>query len=102
MKPRQQQTTLQDRLAISARAAAGQTDPAIAAGLGCAVATVRKWRRKAQRQGRVGLTSGMGRPATGPLSTMPAALRATLRQWRQTHPGWGPDTLLAELRRHPI
>jgi hypothetical protein len=39
----------------------------------------------------------MGRPATGALGTFPALLRQTLRQWRNTHSGWGPKTLPAQL-----
>jgi transposase InsO family protein len=40
----------------------------------------------------------MGRPPTGPMSTFPSALRDAIVQMRRAHPGWGPDTLLAELR----
>jgi len=59
---RGQTTTFQERLEIGERAAAGQSDPAIAAALGCSVWTVRKWRRRGQHQGRTGLSSHMGRP----------------------------------------
>ncbi len=76
---------------------AGQSDPAIAAALGCSVWTVRKWRRRGQHQGRTSLSSQMGRPITGPLSTFPTGMRDAIVQMRRTHPGWGPDTLLAEL-----
>jgi transposase InsO family protein len=92
-----QRTTFQERLEITERAAAGQSDPEIAAALGCSVWTVREWRRIGQRRGRNGLTSQMGRPATGPLSTIPPALRDAILRMRQAHPGWGPNTLLAEL-----
>ncbi len=95
---RGQTTTFQERLDISERAAAGQSDPEIAAALGCSVWTVRKWRRRGQQQGRTGLTSQMGRPSTGPLSTLPMEMRETILHLRRTHPGWGPTTLLAELR----
>ena len=101
MSQRGQPTTLQERYAIMDRAAAGQSDPQIAAALGRPVSTIRKWRRIAQRQGHARLISPMGRPATGPLSSFPADLQATIRQLRTQHPGWGPDTLLAELRRDP-
>ena len=40
-----QTTTFQERLDITERAAAGQSDPEIATALGCEVGTVRKWRR---------------------------------------------------------
>jgi hypothetical protein len=97
MTRRGQRTTFQERLEITERAAAGQSDPAIAAALGCSAWTVRKWRRIGQRSGRSSLTSRMGRPATGSVSTFPLALRDAILQLRQTHPSWGPDTLLAEL-----
>src|SRR6266699_885359 len=69
MLRRGQTTTFPERLDISERAAAGQSDPEIATALGCSVWTVRKWRRRSQHQGRTSLSSQMGRPTTGPLST---------------------------------
>ncbi len=72
---RGQTTTLQERLEISERAAAGQSDPAIAAALGCSVWTVRNWRRRGQHQGRTGLRSRMGHPTNGPLSTLATGMR---------------------------
>jgi transposase InsO family protein len=101
MAPRGQQTTLQQRVAILEQATAGLTDPEIAASLGLALATVRKWRRIGQRQGRSGLASKMGRPASGALGTLPATLRQAILRLRQEHPGWGPLTILAELQRDP-
>jgi helix-turn-helix protein len=98
---RGQTTTFQERLDITERAAAGQSDPAIAAALGCSVWTVRKWRRRGQHQGRAGLSSQMGRPTTGPLSTLPMGMRDAILHLRRTHPGWGPNTLLAELQVDP-
>jgi transposase InsO family protein len=98
---RGQTTTFPERLDITERAAAGQSDPAIAAALCCSVWTVRKWRRRGQHQGRIGLSSHMGRPTTGPLSTFPRGMREAILQMRRTHPGWGPTTLLAELRVDP-
>jgi transposase InsO family protein len=95
---RGQTTTFQERLDITERAAAGQSDPEIAAALGCSVWTVRKWRRRGQHQGCTGLSSQMGRPTTGPLSTLPTGMRDAILHLRRTHPGWGPTTLLAELR----
>src|SRR2546426_2086268 len=94
-----QTTTFQERLDITERATAGQSDPAIAAALGCSVWTVRKWRLRGQQQGRTGLNSHMGRPTTGPLSTLPTGMRDAIFQMRRMHPGSGPDTLLGELRR---
>ena len=98
---RGQRTTFQDRLEVIERAAAGQSDPQIAAALGCSVWTVRKWRRRGHDHGRMSLTSQMGRPSTGPLSTIPTVMRDAILQMRRMHPGWGPDTLLAELRVAP-
>src|SRR5215470_16443065 len=98
---RGQTTTFQERLDITERAVAGESDPEIAAALGCSVWTVRKWRRRGQQQGRTGLTSQMGRPSIGPLSTFPAGMRETILYLRRTHPGWGPTTLLVELRVDP-
>jgi len=92
-----QTITFQERLDISERAAAEQSDPAIAAALGCSVWTVRKWRRRGQHQGRTRLNSQMGRPTSGPLSTLPTGMRDAILHPRRTHPGWGPATLLAEL-----
>ena len=97
MRRRGQTTTFEERLAIVEQAAAGQTDPEIAAVLGCSVWTVRTWRRRGQRRGRSGLASRMGRPATGPLGTFPRLMREAIVQLRRTHPGWGPATLRAEL-----
>jgi transposase len=84
---RGQTTTFQERLDISERAAAGQSDPEIAAALGCSVWTVRKWRRRGQQQGRSGLRSQLGRPTTGPLSTFPTDMRETILHLRRAHPG---------------
>ncbi len=101
MLRRGQTTTFQERLDITERAVAGQSDPEIATALGCSVWTVRKWRRRGQRQGRIGLNSHMSRPTTGPLSTFPRGMREAIVQMRRTHPGWGSTTLLAELRVDP-
>jgi len=101
MLRRGQTTTFQERLDISERAAAGQPDPEIATALGCSVWTVRKWRRRGQHQGRIGLGSQMGRPITGPLGTLPVGMREAILQMRRTHPEWGSTTLLAELRVDP-
>ena len=98
MRQRGQTTSFQTRLEISEQAAAGLNDPQIATRVGCSVWTVRKWRRRSRHQGRVGFTSQMGRPATGPVSTFPSALKETILRLRQLHPGWGPDTLLVALK----
>jgi transposase-like protein len=101
MLRRGQTTTFPERLDITERAAAGQSNSEIAAALGCSVWTVRKWRRRGQHQGRTSLSSQMGRPPTGPLSTFPEDMRDAIVQMRRSHPGWGPTTLLAELQVDP-
>ncbi len=93
--------SLAQKLEIQSRAAHGEHDPQIADAMHLSLWTVRKWRRKL-RGGRSALSVVRGRPPRGALSTFPAMLRETLQQWRQTHPGWGPDTLLARLRQAPV
>lgn len=90
------QTTLEERVLICELADAGYSDSEIGETLGWSVATVRKWRRRG-RGGRQILVSQMGRPASGVLSTFAPLIGETLQAWRDTHPGWGPKTLLAEL-----
>ena len=57
MHLRGQTTTFQTRLEISEDSAAGLNDTKIAKAVGCPVWTVRKWRRRSLKLGRVGLTS---------------------------------------------
>jgi len=90
-------TTVAERLAILERATTGQTDAMIAVALGCSIWTVCKWRR-GQHQGNAGLTPPRERPAKQPLSTILPPLRDALLALRRAHPGWGPATILAELR----
>ena len=71
MRQRGQTTTFQMRLEIGEYAAAGLNETQIAAAVGCSVWTVRKWRRRSLKLGRIGLASQMGRPSTGPVSTLP-------------------------------
>ncbi len=93
-----QTTTFQTRLEISEYATAGLNDTQIATAVGSSVWTVRKWRRRANQRGRVGLASQMGRPAAGPMSTFPHEVREAILHLRRLHPGWGPNTLLAALK----
>jgi Helix-turn-helix domain len=88
MRQRGKTTTFQTRLEISEYVTAGLNDTHIAAAVGCSVWTVRKWRRRALRQGCVGLASQIGRPATGPMSTFPHELREAILHLRTLHPGW--------------
>ena len=98
MRRRGQTTRFQVRLEIMEQASVGFNDPQIATDLGCSLWTVRKWRRRSLKRGRVGLASQMGRPATGPVSTFPQKLQETLLHLRKLHPGWGPATLLVALK----
>jgi hypothetical protein len=41
----------------------------------------------------------MGRPATGALGQFPGEISDEVLQKRETHPGWGPLTILAELKK---
>ncbi len=86
-------TTLQQRLEIWERAEQGASDAAIAAAMQLCPMTVRKWRRRAQRQGRTGLGAQIGRPKSGPLGHAAPELRQAVRQLRSGQPGWGPITL---------
>jgi len=98
MHLRGQTTTFQTHLEISEHAAAGLNDTQIAERVGCSVWTARKWRRRAQKRGRLGFISHMGRPVTGPVSTFPDTLKEAILHLRQLHPGWGPNTLLTALK----
>ncbi len=97
MPQRGQATTLEQRVEIVERAKAGETDAQIARGLGLSSWTVRKWRRKGEKEGRVGLSPPQGRPATGALGTVSLRMRKAVRELRESHPGWGPLTLRVEL-----
>lgn len=97
MVQRGRKTTLKERIEIGERWEARQTDPEIAAAMGRSVWTVRKWRRKYQREGRSGLASRMGRPPTGALGQFPLEIRDAVRAMRENHSGWGPLTIRTEL-----
>lgn len=99
MAPRGQKTTLEERIEIGERWEAGQTDPEIAAAMERPLWTVRKWRRKYQREGRSGLASRMGRPSTGALGQFPLELRDAVRGMREKNSGWGPLTIRTELEK---
>jgi len=94
-------TTLQQRIEIGERAQRGETDPQIAAALQLSPITVRKWRRKGQREGRSGLAPKIGRPQRGILGTVSPELRSALRETRLARPGWGPQTLRLEFATDP-
>lgn len=94
-----QVTSFAERIEIGRRWAAGQSDAEIALALQRPLLTIRKWRRRNQHQGRAGLTSLMGRPATGVLGQFPGEIVDEILQMRAAHPGWGPLTIRTELQR---
>jgi transposase-like protein len=97
MVRRGQRTSFEERIEIGERWESGQTDPQIATAMGRPIPTVRKWRRKYQREGRSGLASRMGRPTTGALGQFPLEIRDAVREMRESHSGWGPLTIQVEL-----
>ena len=101
MAQRGRGTTLEERIEIGERWEAGQTDSGIAAAMGRSVWTVRKWRRKYQREGRSGLVSHLGRPPTGALGQYPLEMRDAIAEMRELHSGWGPLTIRTELENDP-
>ena len=97
MAQRGRKTSLEERIEIGERWEAGQTDPEISATMGRPVWTVRKWRRKYQREGRSGLVSRIGRPPVGALGQFVLEVCDAVREMREKHPGWGPLTIRTEL-----
>jgi len=94
-------TTLEERIKIMTESANGEPTWRLARRMGWQASTIRKWRLRGQKGGRAGLVSAMGRPKRGILSSYPAEVGATILRWRKANPGWGAETLVAELKRHP-
>ena len=92
-------TTLAERIQIGEYWKAGKTDQQIATLLERPIATIRKWRRRNEHQGRAGLSRQMGRPATGALGQYPADVSQEISKMRKAHPGWGPLTILTEMKK---
>jgi len=97
MRHKGQTTTLEERVTIAERVHAGQSSREIADALGRPLSTVRKWRQRYQREGRMGLSSQMGRPAAGALAKTSAEMKDALLELRENHPGWGAQTLRLEI-----
>ena len=97
MIQRGREITFEERIEIGERWEAGQTDPKIAAARGRRVPTVRKWRRKYQREGRSALVFHRGRPRIGALGQFPREVRDAVREVRNRCPGWGPVPIRTEL-----
>ena len=98
MHLREQPTSFQVRLESMEQARTGLNDTHIATPLGCSLWTVRTWRRRSLKRGRIDLASQMGRPATGPVSPFPNEVQEAILHVRQLHPGWGSATLLVALK----
>jgi len=92
-------TSYAERVEIGKRWETGESDREIGLALQRPIATIRKWRRRNQHEGRQGLTCSMGRPAKGALSGFPSEVSEEVLRKRQAHPGWGPLTILAELKK---
>ena len=90
-------TSYEERIAICALSRAGCSDSEIGERVGWKAATVRKWRRRGERAGSLGLVCKLGRPASGALSSFPAWVQELIQGLRQAHPGWGAKTLRTEL-----
>ncbi|MCK6585056.1 MAG: helix-turn-helix domain-containing protein [Anaerolineales bacterium] len=97
MSNKGQTTTLAERVTIAERVEVGQSSREIAEELRRPLSTIRKWRQKYLREGRAGLFSQMGRPATGALATAPAEMKDAILELREKHPGWGAQTLRLEI-----
>ena len=102
MARRGDMTSLAERLTIRERAVDGATDATIAAELRRSIWTVRKWRRRGQTGSMTALGTRLGRPAAGPLSSWPDALKTHILDLRRTHPGWGALTILVDLQNDPV
>ena len=94
-------TTLAQREEIGERWKNKETDRQISESMRLSIETVRKWRRKYAKQGRSGLSSQRGRPASGALGQFSQDVRDTLKALRQKQPGWGAQTLRIELELDP-
>ncbi len=101
MPKRGKKMPFEERLACVKQIAEGKTFQQIAQETGWSRWTIRKMHRAHQKDGEAGLAVKMGRPARGALSSYPMQVCVEIKQMRDDHPGWGPLTLLAELRRHP-
>ena len=101
MARRGSQVSLAEKHEVADRALEGVNDTEIARELGRSVHTVRKWRRRFAERGRAGFESKMGRPPCGKLGSFSTELREAIQTMRQSHPGWGPKTLLMELGQDP-
>jgi len=83
-------TSPRDRDRIAALFMEGFSDPMIAQRVGWSVATVYKWRCRAQAELS---PPPMGRPLKGAISSFAEPIKQALFEVRRLHPGWGPLSL---------
>jgi len=76
----------------------GATVTDVARRFGVARQTVHDWLRLYADQGLAGLVDRSSKPLSCP-HQMPAATEARIVELRRTHPGWGPRTIVNQLRR---
>lgn len=94
--------TTAEKERIYAEKLRGRSLPAIAAALGCSLAATRKWWRFARDHGREALREPRpGRGASGVLSHCAPKVKEQALTLKRTHPSWGPDRILGELRSDP-
>lgn len=101
MSSRGKSMPYEERLWCIEQKKAGKTNGEIALEIGWSESVVRKWWRVYQKKGEIGLSPKMGRPRAGALSTFSPELRSHVEQVRTDKPGWGPITLLEELKGLP-
>jgi transposase-like protein len=87
--------TAAEKQYVLERKQAGATLRQVAAELGCSVITARKWWRYGRDQLR---PQRRGRPASGTLSSYPAALVERAIALKRSHPHWGPANVKLELQ----
>ena len=94
--------TTAEKQRIYAEKVRGRSLPAIAAALGCSLATARKWWRFARDHGRQALHEPRrGRGASGVLSRCAPVVKEQALTLKRDHPSWGPDRVLGELLSDP-
>jgi transposase InsO family protein len=94
--------TLAEKERIYAEKIRGCSLPAIAAEVGCALATARKWWRIARDHGRAAFRQvRRGRTATGVLARFPPPITEQALARTRAQPAGGPVRSLSVLGRHP-
>ena len=100
--PRREPLSVEERTYVYHQKLQGIPLATLAQELGCSYYTARKWWRRGKKEGEQGLRKNRrGRPQRGVLSTYPEALRDEIKRLKCSHPRWGPDRILVELREEP-